>query len=452
MAQRNTKRIYGRTGHPAVEAVPLALAFLVGVGGNVAFKFMPVHPVAGAIFAGVVLICYALYAYLATELRLDAETIGDNCYYLGFLFTLTSLAVTLYFVVEAPSSQRADMIPEIIAGFGVALSSTIFGVFLRVLMMQFKIDVESRERYERVELNEASRRFRAELGVSLDQLKAFSVESLQQGAEREGRMRDAFDKLLADMQQELLQSAAQFGPALRESIHLQTEAALGAVNAAARESSDQAIRSVRAAMSEITDLAKSASTRNAEAAETMRHSVTTLRESAGALAQGAQEILVSVGRTQSTTTQMTEVFSREIGEGTDGMTRAMKNARQRLETGAQNFSDVATRAGAILQDGAGKVQRSFDATASKVGEAGDRLARRIDEIHATPLDSALQPPSFAKSERTGDTTPNIQVTSQAGPAAVQPVANPVQPVAAPGPEVADSRSGRAEGGGGWWKR
>lgn len=448
MASRNTKRIYGRTGHPAIDATPLALAFLVGVGGNVAFKFMPVHPVAGAIFAGVVLICYALYAYIATELRLDAETIGDNCYYLGFLFTLTSLAVTLYFVVEAPSATRADMIPEIIAGFGVALSSTIFGVFLRVLMMQFKIDVESRERHERVELNEASRRFRAELAVSLDQMKAFSVESLQQGAEREGRMRDAFDKLLAGMQQELLQSAAQFGPALSESVRLQTEAALGAVNAAARDASAQAVRSIQVAMLEITDTAKSAATRNGETADTVRNGIMALKETVGTLTQGAQDILESVGRTQSATTQMTEVFSREVSEGTDSMTRAMKNARQRLETGTQSFSDVATRASVVLQDGASRIQRSFDATASKVEEAGDRLTLRIDQIGATPVDRPPQQPPSNGNGLTTVATPDIQGPSAAGPVAVKPVAISPQPNATPKP----AHGSQGEGGSSWWKR
>ena len=319
-------------------------------------------------------------------------------------------------------------------------------------MMQFKIDVESRERLERVELNEASRRFRAELGVSLDQLKAFSVESLQQGAEREGRMRDAFDKLLADMQQELLQSAAQFGPALSESVRLQTEAALGAVNTAAKDSSALAIRSIQGAMSEITDLAKSASTRNAEASEAIRNGVTALRDSVGTLAEGAREILESVGRTQSATTQMTEVFSREIGQGTDSMTRAMKNARQRLETGTQSFSDVATRADVILQDGVGRIQRSFDETASKVGEAGDRLAQRIDEIRAMPVERALQQAPSGANGWAAVSMPDSQGAAPAGASVVQPVAILAQPAAAPTPESADARPGQGEGGSTWLRR
>ncbi len=390
---RRTKRIYGTHGSARSEAMPLIIAFLAGTAGCIVFKLMPINPLAGAISAIVVLIAYALYAYKATQLQLDAETIGDNCYYLGFLFTLTSLALTLYFVIQAPSSQRADVIPEVISGFGVALASTIGGVFLRVLMLQFKVDMESRERQERQYLNETSRRFRTELGMSLDQIKAFSVESLQQGAEREGRMREAFDKLLADMQGELLKSAEEFGPALRESVRLQTQASLTMVTAAVHESSDLAARSIRTAMSEMTLVATEIASHNSEAAGRIRQSVETLMTSAAALSSGADEIIVGVGRTQQAATQATEAFAREVNEGANDMTRAMKNARTRLEAGAQGFADATTRAGVALDQGIDRIGQSFDTAAARVGEAGDRLARRIDQPRPAVVSAPADPPA-----------------------------------------------------------
>jgi hypothetical protein len=399
---RPMKRIYGTHGEARNEAIPLILAFLAGTIGGIFFKLVPISPFAGAIWAIVVLVAYALYAYTATQLRLDAETIGDNCYYLGFLFTLTSLAVTLYFVIQAPSSQRADVIPEVISGFGVALASTIGGVFLRVLLLQFKVDMESRERQERQYLNETSRQFRTELGMSLDQIKAFSIESLQHGAEREGRMREAFDKLLADMQGELLRSAEEFGPALRESVRLQTQASLAMVTTAVHESSDLAARSIQTAMSEMTSVASDIALHNSEAAERIRQSVDALVTSTAALTAGAEEIIQDVERTQQAASQMTEAFAREVNEGTDGMTRAMKNARSRLETGAQGFADATTRARVVLDHGVDRIGQSFDVTAAKVGEAGERLASRIDPpaqpfTSPPPIPSAVTPLPVADS-------------------------------------------------------
>lgn len=389
---RRAKRIYGTSGSATSEAMPLILAFVAGITGSVAFKFLPTaHPFVGAIWAIVVLVAYAIYAYNATQLRLDAETIGDNCYYLGFLFTLTSLAVTLYFVIQAPVSQRADVIPEVISGFGVALASTIGGVFLRVLMQQFKVDMESRERRERQELNEVSRRFRTELGMSLDQIKAFSVESLQQGAEREARMREAFDKLLADMQIELLKSAEEFGPALRDSVRLQTQASLAMVTTAAHESSDLAARSIRSAMSEMASITAEIALLNTEAAGRIRKSVETMMNSTETLTSGAEKITVNMGRTQQLTTEMTEIFAREVSENTDGMSRAMKNARSRLENGVQGFADVTARAGVTLEQGVDRIARSFDATATKVGEAGERLVRSIEGSEANETATSMAP-------------------------------------------------------------
>ncbi|WP_153010579.1 hypothetical protein [Falsirhodobacter sp. alg1] len=407
------KRIYGTHGEPRHEAIPLVVAFLAGTIGSVVFKLMPIHPFAGAVWAIGVLVAYAVYAYNATQLRLDAETIGDNCYYLGFLFTLTSLAVTLYFVIQAPEANRAEVIPGVISGFGVALASTIGGVFLRVLMMQFKVDMDSRERQERQYLTETSRRFRTELGMSLDQIKAFSIESLQQGAEREGRMREAFDKLLADMQGELLKSAEEFGPALRESVRLQTQASLAMVTTAVHESSDLAARSIRTAMSEMTSVATDIASHNSEAAGRIRQSVETLTTATEVLTSGAGGIIQDIGRTQQAASQMTEAFVREVNEGTDGMTRAMKNARSRLETGAQGFADATTRARVALDHGVDRIGESFETTAATVGEAGERLARRID-----PPAQAFTPPPSTPSDATPSPVPisteNAPSTSSSG--------------------------------------
>ncbi|MCE8441652.1 hypothetical protein [Rhodovulum sulfidophilum] len=379
---RRAKRIYGTKGDARSEVLPLIVAFLAGTTGSILLKIVTINPFAGAVWAISVLLAYALYAYNATQLRLDAETIGDNCYYLGFLFTLTSLAVTLYFVVQTPTSQRADVIPQVISGFGVALASTIGGVFLRVLMLQFKVDMESRERQERQYLNETSRRFRAELGMSLDQIKAFSTESLQQSAEREVRMREAFDKLLSDMQGELLKSAADFGPALRESVKIQTQSSLEMVTSSAREASDVAARSIEAAMSEMTSVVTEIASHNSATADRIRQSIEALTTSTEILVTGADEIVQRVSQTQQAATQVTEAFTREVNDGTDGMTRAMKNARSRLENGARRFAEATNRAEVSLELGVERIGQSFEATAVRVSEAGGRL---VSSLEATQL-------------------------------------------------------------------
>ena len=53
-------------------------------------------------------------------------------------------------------------------------------------------------------------------------------------------MREAMDRLMAQMQAELLKSAADFGPALRDTMRAQTDQVMADVTEAVRESSTAA--------------------------------------------------------------------------------------------------------------------------------------------------------------------------------------------------------------------
>ncbi|WP_158972339.1 hypothetical protein [Chachezhania sediminis] len=362
-------------------ALPLAIAFLAGITGELVLKLAPGVPVfAPAIFAIAVLAAYALVAYNATELRLDAETIGDNCYYLGFLFTLTALAISLYVVVQADAEDRANLIPEIISGFGVALASTIAGVFLRVFMMQFRVDMESQERRERQQLNDASRRFRAELGMSLEQVKAFSVESLQHNVERETKLRSAFDTLMAEMQEELMKSAQEFGPALRESVRLQTEASLAALAGTLDESGVLAAGRIREATEQMTETSGTLASRNIETAERISKSLALLIESADLLSKGTEETMTHLIRTQQAATTLAETFATKSERSAEDMYRAMKEATTMLEKGAQNLGEAAARAGGQIDRGGARLGEGFEAAAASIGTGGQRLGQKIEAL------------------------------------------------------------------------
>src|SRR5436305_3151905 len=103
------------------------------------------------------MIAYALLINLARGLRLRDDQSGDNIYYMGFLFTLTSLGVSLY---QFSASRAAE---EIVQNFGIAIGSTIAGIGLRVIFNQMRRDPVEIERMMRLELAEAARRVRREL-------------------------------------------------------------------------------------------------------------------------------------------------------------------------------------------------------------------------------------------------------------------------------------------------
>jgi chromosome segregation ATPase len=103
-------------------------------------------------------------------IRVRLDQAGDNAYYLGLLFTLISMAFALYDFSRASSAGRDVFAAEqIIGNFGVALASTIAGIFLRVILHQMRLDPADVEGQARLELSLAASQVRAKLNnVSLD--------------------------------------------------------------------------------------------------------------------------------------------------------------------------------------------------------------------------------------------------------------------------------------------
>jgi len=106
----------------------------------------------------VTLLAYAFASYRFKWFRLHPDRLGDNCYYMGFLFTLASLSVALVSVQNQSGAARGEMLEGLIGSFGIALFSTIGGIALRVFFMQMRREVEDVEEAIRNELQEAARR------------------------------------------------------------------------------------------------------------------------------------------------------------------------------------------------------------------------------------------------------------------------------------------------------
>jgi len=112
---------------------------------------------------------YVFFVTLVPATKLRTDVAADNVYYLGFLFTLTSLAIAL-------SIDSAD---AILANFGVAIISTLIGIAARVGLNQLRVDPTDIEEASRLELSDATSRVKAELNETVRQLTEFRQISLQ---------------------------------------------------------------------------------------------------------------------------------------------------------------------------------------------------------------------------------------------------------------------------------
>jgi hypothetical protein len=137
------------------------------------------------------MLAYALLITLARALRLRDDQSGDNLYYMGFLFTLTSLGVSLY---QFSASHAAE---EIVQNFGIAIGSTIAGIGLRVIFNQMRRDPIEVERMMRLELAEAARKLRRELDSSVVEFGYFRRSAQQSAVDSLNHMTETFDELTA---------------------------------------------------------------------------------------------------------------------------------------------------------------------------------------------------------------------------------------------------------------
>ncbi|MGO8207222.1 hypothetical protein ACC782_08825 [Rhizobium ruizarguesonis] len=117
-------------------------------------------------------------------LRVHSEQAGDNLYYMGFIYTLTSLGVSLYrFTGEAS-------IEDVVRNFGIAIISTVTGIALRIFFNQMRRDPADIEKAVRHELAEMTRRVRSELDNSAMEFSSYrrtSNQMLSEGFEEIAR-------------------------------------------------------------------------------------------------------------------------------------------------------------------------------------------------------------------------------------------------------------------------
>src|SRR5580704_11231150 len=220
MALRPSYRFPGSTGDDPVPTSGMgALVFMVfvaaGSGYIIAAKLGSVNRVHVTLVPVAIMIGYAFLIWSARSLRLRDDQAGDNLYYMGFLFTLTSLGVSLY---QFNADRAAE---EIVQNFGIAIGSTITGIALRVIFNQMRRDPVEVERMMRLELADAARRIRRELDATVVEF-GYIRRSAQQAASDSfehvaSKVDEVAERLLARVADVALRSARPLEDASRRS-------------------------------------------------------------------------------------------------------------------------------------------------------------------------------------------------------------------------------------------
>jgi hypothetical protein len=180
-----------------IDPLLFLLAVIVGAGAivllKVGFITLPYANTLGILAPIVVMGLYVCTVTLLPRTRLRYDQAGDNLYYLGFTYTLVSLAVTLY-----RFHATEGFVDYIVSNFGIALVTTMIGVVARVCLHQMRDDPLELEREARFALSEAVARLRAEIDLAVREFNHFNrtlQQSAQEAIEAQGNVAlEALDK------------------------------------------------------------------------------------------------------------------------------------------------------------------------------------------------------------------------------------------------------------------
>ena len=156
------------------ERIPYVLLILVGFFLIIGVKTLTSTPSwVITMMAVLAIVCYGVFAGLRQANRMRIDRIGDNCYYLGLTYTLASLISALFGLAGEDVGQR------LLEDFGIALGSTAAGVIMRMVLMQFRDEIDDIETDARLSLTQEAREFESQLRRARQDLDDYKYTVMQ---------------------------------------------------------------------------------------------------------------------------------------------------------------------------------------------------------------------------------------------------------------------------------
>lgn len=298
-----------------------------------------------------IMIGYGVCAFHVSGLKVRADQAADNLYYLGLLYTLTSLGVALIRFTGTELATEA-----ILSNFGIAIFTTIAGLAGRVLVGQFREDPEDAEEEARLALSQTVRRMRQELDLSVAELKSFA---------------DAMRQVVGEFTQRANTSTVE---ALEQAVG-QFERSAGAMGEKFEASAEQFSTRVNSFDSSLE--------RVVSAVEGLMDRIGAVKADADVIERGLRPALETVERTVAAFAASVGQEQAKFESAAGALERFSEAATGLTEAGsaaASTAQDLRT-AGAALSDVARLVEQLNDASSAAAATTAD-FSQRLTEIAA----------------------------------------------------------------------
>jgi hypothetical protein len=335
-------------GAPLTNAAVFFLIVVIGCSYIIAAKLHDLQ--AGLVTFGpvAVMLAYALLIGLARPLRLRDDQSGDNLYYMGFLFTLTSLGVSLY-QFEADGAGVL-----IVQNFGIAIASTITGIALRVFFNQMRRDPMEVEATARAELAQAARRVRRELDNTVLEFNQF---------------RRMTQQMISDGLAETSEKGNAVGAHLLSELELVTKRSGEILETASKQSG-----------STLHALAESVSATVDTAARTVAAGTHRVSEGAGTAAVALAQVTSKLGEMR-TPEQIIEI---KLNPTIQGLSRAVNSFSKKTEEHAAATREAVEAARKVAENSTA----ALDSLQRQLGSRDEAMQQRLEETRAAAQESS----------------------------------------------------------------
>lgn len=146
----------------------------------------------------VLILLYVYIGYYRKDRSLTDEKFADSCYYMGFIFTISSIVISLFDLKDV-----SDNFNQIAFRFGAAMVSTVVGLLARVSLVSFKVDLNSAVTSAEDALMRGAQTFAARIEVATDQFSRFESKVTAATNVVEEHVRERVEKLSSDHSERL---------------------------------------------------------------------------------------------------------------------------------------------------------------------------------------------------------------------------------------------------------
>jgi low affinity Fe/Cu permease len=146
------------------------LAVLLKVGFSAIGWYLSDPWVFGLALPLSVMAAYIGLGMMRSKNDVSDEKFADSCYYLGFIFTISSIIFGLF---DLP--QIGAKMSEIAVRFGAAMVTTVAGLVVRVYLVNFRADFNDAINQAETGIIAASQRLSEQLAIELEKMRAFDA-------------------------------------------------------------------------------------------------------------------------------------------------------------------------------------------------------------------------------------------------------------------------------------